>query len=261
MTLFRLELKRNRISLIIWSAIIAFMLFVSVLLFPEMKAQIGDLNEMMAGMGELSSALGMDNIDLGDFLGYFGSECGDTLGLGGALFAAILGISALAKEEKDQTAEFLLTHPVSRARVVTEKLCSVFAEITILNIIVAAATCIGIVLIGERPDAGVTALILLSYYLLQIEIAFLCFGLSAFIRRGGIGIGLGVSFGMYFLNIIANLTEDAKFLKYITPFGYASGTDIVANSSVNAGYLSVGILLTVVGAAVAYIKYTKKDIT
>ncbi|MER2128192.1 ABC transporter permease subunit [Solibacillus sp.] len=36
------------------------------------------------------------------------------LGLGGGFFAALLGISALADEEKNRTAEFLLTHPISR---------------------------------------------------------------------------------------------------------------------------------------------------
>ena len=33
--------------------------------------------------------------------------------LGGAIYAAILGASSLSKEERDGTAEFLYTHPLS----------------------------------------------------------------------------------------------------------------------------------------------------
>ena len=34
-------------------------------------------------------------------MGYFGVECGNVLGLGGALFAAVVGASAIAKEERE----------------------------------------------------------------------------------------------------------------------------------------------------------------
>ena len=37
---------------------------------------------------------------------------------------------------------------------------------------------------------------------------------------------LGLAAVLYFLNIIANLTDQAKWLKYITPFGYAEAADI-----------------------------------
>ena len=59
---------------------------------------------------------------------------------------------------------------------------------------------------------------------------------------------------------IANLTEDAKFLKYITPFGYTEGADIVADECLNAEYLAVGLVLTVIGISVGFYRYCKKDI-
>ena len=96
MTLFFHELKRGRLSLAIWSVAIAFMLGVCVIIYPEMSSQMGDISEMFADMGSFSAAFGMDQINFGEFMGYFGIECGNVLGLGGAFFAAILGISALA---------------------------------------------------------------------------------------------------------------------------------------------------------------------
>ena len=73
-------------------------------------------------------------------------------------------------------------------------------------------------------------------------------------------MGLGLAALFYFLNIISNLTESAKFLKYITPFGYTDGAEIITNASLNIKYICVGFALTVIGIAAAFLKYEKKDI-
>ncbi len=260
MTVFFHELKRGRISLLIWSAAIAFMLAICVIIYPEMKSQMGDISAMFADMGSFSEAFGMNKINFGSFTGFFGVECGNVLGLGGAFFAAIIGISALSKEEKEHTAEFLLTHPVSRTAVIAQKLFAVFAQITILNIAVAVITAVSIVAIGEDADVKTVFLLFLSYFILQIEIAAITFGISAFIKGNGLGIGLGIAVVFYFLNIIANLTENTEFLKYLTPFGYTEGSDIISSGKIEIKYLSVGLLFTALGITAAFIKYRKKDI-
>lgn len=260
MTVFFHELKRGRISLLIWSAAIAFMLAICVIIYPEMKSQMGDISAMFADMGSFSEAFGMNKINFGSFTGFFGVECGNVLGLGGAFFAAIIGISALSKEEKEHTAEFLLTHPISRTAVIAQKLFAVFAQITILNIAVVAITAVSIVAIGEDADVKTVFLLFLSYFILQIEIAAITFGISAFIKGNGLGIGLGIAVVFYFLNIIANLTENTEFLKYLTPFGYTEGSDIISSGKIEIKYLSVGLLFTALGITAAFIKYRKKDI-
>ncbi|MGN1030752.1 MAG: hypothetical protein ACI4PQ_04045, partial [Butyricicoccaceae bacterium] len=100
----------------------------------------------------------------------------------------------------------------------------------------------------------------LAYLLLQIELAGVCFGISAFLRRGGMGIGLGLAAMMYFLNLVANITESAEFLKYITPFGYTEGADLVAEGGLDGGLVALGMLYGAVGIAVAYGQYGRKDI-
>lgn len=260
MTVFFHELKRGKVSLLIWSCAIVFMLGICVLIYPEMKTQMSDISEMFADMGSFSDAFGMDKINFGTFIGYFGVECGNVLGLGGALFASILGISALAKEEKEHTAEFLLTHPVSREKVLAEKLLAVFSQIIILNLVSAIVTVLSVLAVGESVDAKVMLLLFLAYFMMQIEISAVTFGISAFLKGNGLGIGLGITVLMYFLNIMANLTENAKFLKYITPFGYTEGADIISNSAIEVKYLAAGLVFTVTGLVAAFLKYRKKDI-
>ena len=260
MTVFKHELRQGRSALIIWTAAISFMLGVCIVIYPEMSTQMGDISAMFADMGSFSQAFGMDRINFGEFLGFFGVECGNVLGLGGAFFAALLGISALAKEEKEHTAEFLLTHPVSRTRVITEKLSAVIAQIVILNLAVIAVTALSVLIIGEEADIKTFALLFLSFFLMQLEVAAVTFGISAFLRRGSLGIGLGLAAVFYFMNIVANLIDETKFLKYITPFGYTESADIIADGALNGGYLAVGMALAAIGVILAFWKYGKKDI-
>ena len=260
MTVFFHELKRDRVKLIVWTAAIAFMLLISIVIYPQMTSQMNEMGDMFSEMGGFSEAFNMDKVNFGEFRGYFAVECGNVLGLGGAFFAALLGITALAKEERERTAEFLLTHPISRTSIVAQKLAAVIAEILILNIVVAAGATIATLAIGQEIDAKLFAQVFCGYLLMQIEIACVTFGVSAFIRGNGIGIGLGLAFLLYFMSIIANLTDDAEFLRYITPFSYADGTAIVSSGAIEIKYLIPGLVFAAIGAAAAFIKYNNKDI-
>ena len=260
-TLYLHELRTSKLSLIIWTAAISFMLGICVLIYPEMQTQMGDIGDMFSDMGAFSDAFGMSMLNFGEFMGYFGIECSNTLGLGGALFAAVVGVTALAKEERNRTAEFLLTHPVSRQTVLTSKLLAAFTQVVILNLAAIAVTVIGVLAMELEADIGKMALLFLAHLILHLEICAITFGISAFMRRGEIGVGMGVAFGFYFLNILANLTKELKFLKYITPFGYADSSFIIPEGKIKLAYLAIGILFSAVGIVIGYLKYTKKDIT
>lgn len=260
MTILRHELKQNRTSLWIWTIVISFMIGVCVFIYPEMKGEMESISDVFADMGSFTTAFGMDQINFGTLLGYYAIECGNVLGLGGAFFAAICGAGILAKEEKDHTAEFLLTHPISRKKVITQKLISVLLQVVVLNLIVFAVVIAGMLAIGETIPWEEMCLLHVAFLLLQIELAGICFGISAFLRRGSIGVGLGVAVVMYFLNLISNITESAEFLKYITPFGYANGAEIVTEVVLDVKLILIGAVYAIVGIMAAYWKYTQKDI-
>ena len=260
MTLVKHELKQGKISFLIWTASIGFLMAICIFLFPEMKGQMESVNDVFASMGSFTQAFGMDRLNFGTLTGFYSVECGNVLGLGGAFFAALCAVGILSKEEKDKTAEFLLTHPVSRVRVITEKLVAVLIEITAMNFIIYVLAVGSIAAIGETIPLKEIGLMHLAYYLLQLELAGICFGISAFLRKGSAGVGLGIAVMMYFLNLIANIAEVAEFLKYITPFGYCEGADIVSNGSLDTTLVVIGAVIGIAGIIIAYLKYMKKDI-
>lgn len=260
MTLVKHELRQGKTAFLIWTASIGFLLAICVFLFPEMKGQMDSVSDMFASMGSFTEAFGMDRLNFGTLIGFYAVECGNVLGLGGAFYASLCAVGILSKEEKDKTAEFLLTHPESRKRVITEKLIAVLIQITAFNIIIYALAVGSIALVGETIPLKELSLLHLAYYLLQIELAGICFGISAFLCKGSVGVGLGVAALMYFLSLIANIADVAVFLKYITPFGYCDGADIVSNGRLDGVMVAIGAVIGIGGIIIAYLKYTKKDI-
>lgn len=261
MILTKHELKQGKLSLLIWTLSIGFLMAVCIFLFPEMKSQMEDVNKIFASMGSFTAAFGMDRLNFGTLTGFYSIECGNILGLGGAFFATLTAGSILAKEEKDKTAEFLLTHPVSRFRVVTEKLFAVLIQLIIMNSFILILSLGSIAATGEEIPFKEILLLHLAYFLLQTELSSVAFGISAFLRRGSAGAALGLAAAMYFLNLIANITEAAEFLRYLTPFAYCEGADIIEKGALNPAYLLPGILYAILGIGAAYIKYCKKDIS
>ena len=260
MTLVKHELKQERTAFLIWTAAVGGLLAVCVFLFPEMKGEMEGVSDIFSSMGSFTAAFGMDRLNFGTLTGFYAVECGNVLGLGGAFFASLCGVGILSKEEKERTAEFLLAHPVSRRQIITEKLAAVLVQVTAMNLIIYAVSVGAIAAVGETVPWKEINLLHLAYYLLQLELAGICFGISAFMRKGTVGTGLGIAAVMYFLNLIANIAESAEFLKYITPFGFCEGADIVANGSLDGKLVVIGMAVGLIGVTAAYVKYGGKDI-
>lgn len=261
MILFRHEMKRGRLAFLIWTLGIASMIIVCMVLYPEMKQQMDEVTEMFSNMGGFTAAFGMNQVNFGEVMGFYAVECGNILGLGGAFYAALLGIMALSKEEKEHTAEFLLTHPVSRLQIVVEKWLACIVQLLLMNGIIVAISVASFTAIGEDMEGKAFVILHLAFLVMQLEIMSVCFGISAFIRGSGMGAGIGLATVLYFLNIIRNISEKAESLKYVTPFAYADASDIVADVAVDEKLLMLGVLYGVIGVLAALIYYRKKDIS
>ncbi|MBQ8639065.1 MAG: ABC transporter permease subunit [Lachnospiraceae bacterium] len=261
MALFVKEWKQGTRTLAVWTLGIAAMLMVCIFLFPEMKHEMDSMTKLFANMGTFTKAFGMDLLNFGELSGFYGVECGNVIGIGGALFAAYLGAGMLSKEEKEHTAEFLMTHPVSRFCVVLQKFLSVMIQLVVLNLVVSLLSWISIRVIGEQFPAKEFVLLHGSYLLLQLEIGAICFGISAWIRRGSLGIGLGLAAVLYFLDLISNISTDAALLQYITPFAYAKPAHILTAGSLDWGLAALGIVYGAVAAAAGFWWYCRKDLT
>lgn len=71
---------------------------------------------------------------------------------------------------------------------------------------------------------------------------------------------LGMAILMYFLNLIANIAPAARFLKYISPFGYCEAADILTDGTLNSSMLAIGTLISIAAVLIAYTVYINKDV-
>lgn len=260
MTVFRKELRSGAVSVLVWSAVLGGLMAVCVGLYPSMAGSMEDMSALFAGMGDFSAAFGLDKLQFGSIMGFYGTECGNILGLGGAFYAALTAMGLLAGEEGGHTAEFLLTHPVSRLRVAAEKLAALAVLIVGLNVVCFACGAGGVLAIGEEAEWGDLFRWHGALLLMQMEIGGLCFGLSALLRRGGLGVAMVVAALLYFAGLLTNLDQRLDWLKFVTPYYYADAARIFAGETLTGPVLA-GCALGILGAGFGLWWYRRKDIS
>ena len=261
MTLYKHELKMNRVSFLIWLVGVLAMSAGCIFLFPLIDDSMADMSEAFASMGGFSAAFGMDRLASTTLEGFFGTEIGTIFALGGGMYAALLGITALSKEESGHTAEFLHTLTLGRCGIVTGKLlailtCIALFDLTALGVFIGSAA-----IIGETLSLKCLVGYILAQFAAQTELASVCLAVSAYSRRSSLGVGLGIALVLYVLDIVARITEQADFLRYITPFSFSNATDVFVNKgAIDTVPLCIGIGVTVISIAAAYLIYRKRDI-
>lgn len=260
MNILKNEMRQGLKGLLLWGLIIGGTIVLCVALFPDLKKEFGDMVDAMADMGGFGAAFGMNQLNYGEITGFYGIYAGSMLGIGGIFFAAVLGTGILAKEEKEHTAEFLLTHPVTRTSAFFQKLAAMLVQILLMNGIVILLAVLSFQLIGETPEWKGVWLFHIAQLLMQTEIACICMGISAFLRKGSVSIGIGVAALLYFLGLFGNITEEAEKVKYITPYAYADAADILPDAALDGTLILLGMGYAFLGLAIGYVKYQRNDI-
>lgn len=261
MIFFKHEIRMNMKSFLVWTGVIAVMVFSFMLLYTSMEDQMADISTAYASMGGFSEAFGMDKISFTTPMGFYGVENGAVLALGGGMFAAILGIGMLAKEEGGHAAEFTYVTPYSRNYFITSKFVAMAVLIAVFDVICLIAGALGFVAIDGDIEWKKYLLYHLSLYFMYLEISGICFGISAFLRKSNIGLGIGVSILFYFANIFANISKDVEGIHYVTPYYYSDAAEVFSSGKLHTNYIIVGMLMMAVVVVIGYIKYNKKDLS
>lgn len=261
MTLYRHEMKMNFKSLVIWTLCVCGMCFGCILLYTSLEASIKDMADSFSNMGAMSAALGMDKMSLATLEGYYATEIAMMHGLGGAMFAAVLGTGLLAKEEAGHTSEFLNTLPVERGSIIIQKYLAFLSSVLIFNLICAGMYYLAFFLMGEGIDVKGMMLFHLASCFMQLEIGTVCFMISAFVKRNLIGAGVGITILLFAVDMMCRIVPAIKNLQYITPFYYANASDIFTAGALDGVLLGIGTAVTLLSFAAAWIGYRRKDLT
>lgn len=150
------ELKRNRNNAIAWIGAMMALVILGMAFFPSIVSS-GAFEELEVFfespmMKNMMSAFGIDIKGMRSVLGFYSMYGGIYVTLLGSVFSILYASSMIAKEEKERTADFLLTKPVTRIEVLLTKFLAYFTYVLILNLIIFLTAFIGIEIVkGDSP--------------------------------------------------------------------------------------------------------------
>lgn len=261
MNIIKRELISQRKSIIIWS--------ISIFLFVLMS------------MSKFSAFY--NNPDMIEFLEMYPQGLLDAMGLGANLstvvgyisvlalyiymllgvYSALLGGTIISKEERDKTAEYLYSLPVSRTKVIVSKLIVVIICSLFVNLVMGLSTIVSVLKYNPGSDFyQYMFLLLLAAFIIQMIFLSIGMLLAATIKehkRAGY-ISLGIFFGTYMLSILLNMTDVISFMKILTPFAYFNPLKILNTNSLSIVYVLFSLLIVIISLTGTIMFYKKRDL-
>ena len=95
---------------------------------------------------------------------------------------------------------------------------------------------------------------------MNIEIAAICFVISAVSKKNRLGIGISVAMLLYVYDLMARVVPDLKDAIFISPFSYSNATSIFAGESRDCVALILGTIMIVIMTVGAGMIYAKRDL-
>ncbi|MBO4414630.1 MAG: ABC transporter permease subunit [Lachnospiraceae bacterium] len=259
-TIFCKELKLNFKNLLIWSLAVGGIGLACILLYRSMQGEIAELGDAFSDMGFFSDAFGMSTLSMATLAGYFAVEVGTVHGLGGGMFAAITAIGILSKEEEGHSGEFLFSLPVSRKKVVAAKGVCVICMLAVFTMICGCMYALGFASMGESLPMKEFMIFMLGQFLMNIEIAAICFAVSSLSGRNRMGAGLGIALLLYAYDLVGRAVPDLKDYLFIGPYSYVNASEIFSGKSASAVAFVVAAIVTVCCAFFAFWYYDRRDL-
>jgi ABC-2 type transport system permease protein len=257
------EIRARFKSVLIWSIALTFLLFFFMSIYPSFADQAELTKQLMSKFPPaLLEAFGMNRMDLSTLIGFY-SFIFVFVQLCLAIQAGNIGFGLVSIEENELTADFLLTKPVSRARVLTSKLAAALTSLLGTELVVWAVSFITISLFWNGHEVDTTGLILLLVSMLILQLFFLSVGLAISLLvkrvRSITPYSLGLGFGTYVLAAFSGVFGDIK-LEYITPFKQLDPAYIGKNGAYDTPLVLINAAITVIAIAASYWLYMRRDI-
>jgi ABC-2 type transport system permease protein len=263
MNVYLRELKARRKSVIFWSIGIFFLEIASMNKFAGFQKS-GQATQVFAAFPKgLARAFGLGNVDINTALGWFSMAFMYTLVMV-AIHSSLLGAGILAEEEQDKTAEFLYAKPISRAKVVTEKLLAALTLVIMVNIATLLSSFASVAMVNKGVYYG-KEISLMMAGMLVVQIIFMVIGsAAAAIVRKPKHAGAAASaimFATFFLSLWLDITEKLPWLKYFTPYKYFDAKVIANHKPFDYVYLVISIGIIAAMLASTYVFYQRRDLS
>ncbi|MBC7231680.1 MAG: ABC transporter permease subunit [Chloroflexi bacterium] len=253
----------NSKSVATWSVAIAVLILVYMALFPSVAKDAELLNEMMANFPEaLLTAFGLNGINLSTVPGYY-SFVFLFVQICLAIQAANYGFSLVSIEEREWTADFLLSKPIGRTQILTSKLLAALSGLTLTNAVVWISSLGCIEMFKGTRTYETKPLLLMLASVAIFQLFFLSVGLvvSLLVKRirSVTPYSMALAFGMYVLSVFGDMLGE-NTLEKITPFKHFEPRYIVQHGAYDLPLVLFSVSVIVISLVSSYMLYTRRDI-
>lgn len=262
MNIFIHELKTYRKSTIIWSLSLIAIMIIFMSMYSTFAEDAKGFMKIVENYPEaIRNAMGFNQENFFTILGFYSFPL-SFITLCAAIQAMNLGTSIVNKEVREKTADFLLTKPVTRTKILTAKLLAAFVSIVVTNIFYFAAASF-VALQVQTDDFSLKIFLLLSLTIFFIQLIFLSLGIiiSVIVQKikSVLTVSLATVFAFYFVGMFSDTTGD-EVKRYFSPFKYFDTAYIIKHSSYETTFLIAGAVIIILAIATSYVVYSKKDI-
>lgn len=263
MNIYKHELKTKLKSIVIWSLSIYSLIVVYMSLFQSFAEQSALMSQLMSGFPkELLIAFGIVDLDWSSILGFFGLVF-VFIQICLAIQAANYGISLVSLEETEWTADFLMSKPVGRKKIMTSKLLAAATALGLTEIFVWIASILYLIIFRGEQLIPLVPMLLLLFSMPVFQFFFLAVGMmiSLMVKRvrSVTPFSMGLVFGLYILNAFGDMIGE-EGMEILSPFQQFAPGDIIKNSTWNMPLVMISLLITFLALAASYWLYARRNI-
>ena len=182
--------------------------------------------------------------------------------LAGAIQAMNLGTGVISKEVSGKTADFLLSKPLTRPKVLSYKLGAALSMVLFTSAVFAVVSYVA-ALIASAEAVSATKVFLLAFTFLLAQLFFLALGALFAVLipkvKSVISVTLPTVFAFYIVGTLGDVLGQ-EAVRYASPFKFFDSIYVISNKSLEGTYLAFEIALVVAAIVATYVIYLKKDI-
>lgn len=205
---------------------------------------------------------GINGLDVSTVIGYFGVLYLYIL-LMASIHGAMIGAEVISKEERDRTSEFLYPKPITRSRIVTEKLVAAIINIVILNLITTVCSILTVAFYAKDFSNNNMILVLMTgLFIMQILFFSLGSALAGLFKNPKLPsiAATAILLVTYIIWVVVDLNSYLDFLKYVTPFKYFDASVIIKDGHLDPLYIILSSVIIVVFITTTYVTFNKRDL-
>lgn len=264
MNIFKHEFDMKKKSIIIWSLSLAVFMIFYMAFFPAMAKDSVSFESIMNSFPEeMLQALGLsEGLSLASLMGYFTLTFA-MLQLAIAIQSANYGFSILSEEERELTADFLMSKPVSRSTIYYSKFFASLLSLLITAIAIGIGSFIALKLFNGGNSYEKSNVFRLTLTIPIFQLVFLSMGMFISLLfkkvRSVLSLSMGLAIGLYVVNSVRGIV-DSVFLGYITPFYYFEPGVILIDGAYDIKLFIIAIGIIALSMVSSYKLYNKRDI-